>query len=186
MKFARALLLGFGLCLAAGACTQAAPRELEYPPALTAAIAENRQFCEGAGGVFNLADSIEAADLNQDGAPDFILRDALLVCDGAASIFVGNSGGGVAIFDGANQAANAATLFQAGVHGYFVESSGGGSVVYILVGGPMCGRAPTGSRAGDSAVLCERPLHWNLDAGRIELSPLSDMRPFRPDFSGYK
>lgn len=166
---------------AAGASAQRA----SYPPALQTALNEARQMCAEIGGLpFSATDAIESRDLNGDGVADFVVRDGHYNCQGGASLYTGNSEGGIMIFDGANRAANAAP-FSSPVIAHFIDTSGAPTLVLVL-GGQFCGAPPARSRAEAASVLCERPVLWNAAARRFDLSPMAQRRPYRENFTGYR
>lgn len=168
--------------LAMGAAAQRA----SYPPAMQTALNEARQMCAEVGGLpFSATNAIETRDLNGDGVADFVVRDGQYNCQGAASLYTGNSEGGIMVFDGANRAANAVP-FSSPVIMHYVDTTGPRPTLVLVLGGQFCGAPPARSRAEAASVLCERPVAWNAAARRFELTPMAQRRPYRENFDGYR
>jgi len=170
----------------AGLALGASAQRPSYPPALQTALNEARQMCADAGGLpFNATNAIESRDLNGDNVADFVVRDGLYHCQGAASLYAGNSEGQIMVFDGANRAANAAP-FVSPVIMHVIDTAGPRPMLVLVLGGQFCGAPPARSRAEAASVLCERPVAWNATARRFDLTPMTQRRPYRETFDGYR
>jgi hypothetical protein len=115
------------------------------------------------------------ADLKGDGLIDWVIDEGGFNCDGAWSIFSGSGGAQVYVFAGMSRN-NARQSFVHGAYGMRLEreSVRGRQILWLTVGGKLCGRSDPPSNA--EAIHCERSLIWNKTTKRFEFAPLSTIK----------
>jgi hypothetical protein len=112
-------------------------------------------------------------DLNGDGIEDWAFDEGGFNCEGAASIFTGSGGSQVVVFIGLTNG-DARIAFQHGAYGMRLERIGSRSILWLGVGGALCGQAGEPSHA--EAIYCDRLLVWNMETKRFDFAPLVSIR----------
>lgn len=146
------------------------------PAPVRAAINAMNTECRDAGGKPGASPGlVSSVDLNGDGRSDYVLDTGAFDCQGAASLFVGASGGGSAVAFIATADGSAKKVFEQGSFGVRVEQD----KVWLAVGGPLCGQKTGDDTPRSEMQSCWRPLHWDAGRGKLDFAPLSGVRPYR-------
>ncbi len=150
------------VALFAAAAAAAAP---ELPSSVQAAVKSVADQCREVGGTPKTDKALASADLNADGAPDFILDVGGAICDGAWSVY-GDREKAVTVFlaDGKGGAAQA---FEDWTFGSKLE----GGKLWLTVAGEKCGKKPAANFASEN--FCERPLAWTAKTKKLDYAPVS-------------
>jgi hypothetical protein len=163
------------LFVALGFLNQPAVAAGPIPQAVAQHAKEMAASCREAGGKPGQSPHLaQSADLNGDGIPDFAIDEGGFDCQGAASLFSGSGGSQVLVYLG-DPAGVGRLVFQHGAFGMHMENGGSGAVLWLTVGGPLCGQKNAQSH-GDM-ISCDRPLMWDMRRQRLDFAPLSQMRP---------
>ena len=149
----------------------------KYPAAVDAKIAELAKDCHGFGKFEASPGFVTVADLTGDGVPDYILDEGRIGCKQAASMFQGSLGFSVEIFAGSAKG-GAAEAFSHGVVALHLDEHSKPATLYLAVGGPLCGQHVTPDTPFADMESCWRPVRWNAATRKMELSPLSAIKPF--------
>jgi hypothetical protein len=106
---------------------------------------------------------VQTADLNGDGAPDFVLYAGWIVCEHAWNVY-GDREKTVRVF--AARGRDAEESFAGAVYDARLDTSGTRAEIVLTVSGPACGKPRADSFAG--ASFCERALVWNARTRHFE------------------
>ncbi len=111
-----------------------------------------------------------SGQLKGDGFTDWVIDEGAFNCDGAAGIFSGSGGAQVHVFAGTSET-RARESFVHGAYGMHLQHSNGRDILWLTVGGQLCGQSGYPSHA--QTVQCERPLIWDKAAQTFNFGPLS-------------
>lgn len=161
-----------------GAMMLAAPARaaVPVPPQVSAYARQMANTCREAGGKPGPSPHLaQRGDLNGDGLADWAIDEGGFDCEGAETVFTGSGGGGaqIVVFI-ATRDGGARKAFEHGALGMAMERQGGRTVLWLVVGGPLCGQHNAQSRA--DMISCDRPLIWDARRHRLEFAPLSQVR----------
>lgn len=148
----------------------------KYPAAVDARIAELAKECHGFGKFVASPGFVTAVDLTGDGVPDYILDEGQIGCEHAASMFQGSLGFSVEIFAGSANG-GAAEAFSHGVGALHLDKDSNPATLYLMVGGRLCGQHVTSDTSFSNMENCWRPVRWNAATRKMELAPLSAIKP---------
>jgi len=142
------------------------------PQAVAAYIDDMKQTCEDSGGTpIAPAKTFLLSGHFRDAAHlDWAIDEGGFNCQGAQSIFSGSGGAQVTVFD-SSPGEGASQAFQHGAYGMRVEHRSSGDVLWLNVGGPLCGQSGSPSHA--DSIECKRPLLWTKTGQEFEFAPLS-------------
>jgi hypothetical protein len=171
VKFKMMIALLGGALLAVPAL---AAQPVPVPPQVSAYAKQMGDSCRQVGGKPGSSPHLaQRGDLNGDGIADWAIDEGGFDCEGAASLFSGSGGAQVVVFI-ATRDGGARKAFEHGAFGMRMEQAGGHTVLWLVVGGPMCGQRNARSRA--DMINCDRPLVWDARHRRMEFAPLSRVR----------
>ena len=155
---------------AAVACGRAFGSDL--PPAVNSALAELLEMCTEAEGTPRAENAVQRADLNADGAADFVLYAGWIVCENNWSLY-GDREKSLRVFvdDGHGDATDA---FSDMVFDASIETADGGPRLWLTVSGATCGKPPAPTFAEES--FCDRALTWNASTARFDYAPVETAR----------
>lgn len=167
---ARSLLFVAGLVAAAAVCGRA--RGEDSPPAVSGALAELVDMCIEVDGVPQTRDAVRRIDLNDDGAPDFVLYTGWIVCENAWSLY-GDREKSLRVFVGDDHG-EATEAFSDMVYDATIETADSGSRLWLTVSAEACGKPPAPTFAEEH--FCDRALEWNAGAARFDYAPVETAR----------
>ena len=142
------------------------------PPSVAAALAELTAMCSDAGGAPRVEKAVQRADLNADGAEDFVLYAGWLDCENAWSIY-GDREKALTVFAGDGHG-GAAQAFSDMVFDAKIEKEGKDAQLWLGTSAEGCGRPRAATFAEET--FCDRPIAWQAGAARFEYAPLDTLR----------
>ena len=159
------------LLAACGQAREAATPGSAMPATVMAPLDELTALCGEAGGTPHAENAVRRADLNADGADDYILFVGWIWCENAISIY-GDRQKGLVVFanDGRGGAIEA---FQNIVFDAEIESADGTPQLWLTTMAEQCGRPSAATFAEES--FCRRPI-VAVAPDRFEYAPLSTVR----------
>lgn len=171
MKMGAVLVMLAG-CL--GVLPALAGQRGQVPAQVATYARQMAETCQQAGGKPGASPNLaQRGDLNGDGITDWAIDEGGFDCEGAPSLFGGTGGSQVVVFIGTPNGGTR-QVFEHGAFGMRMERAGHGEVLWLVVGGPMCGQQKARSRA--DMMACDRPLVWDAQRGRMDFAPISQVR----------
>lgn len=129
-------------------------------------------ICADAQGKANTGKAVQRADLNADGATDFIVDVGSIECVDAYSVY-GDREKDVGVFLGDGKG-SAVQAFGDSVFGVRLDGQGAKARLWLTTSGAGCGKKPAKDFASES--FCERPLTWNAATRKLEYAPVSQVK----------
>ena len=165
--WAFAIFIGF---VGATACdrTPSAP----LPPSVATALAALTNECSRVNGLPRAENAVQRADLNADGAEDFVLYAGWIVCENAWSVY-GDRAKALTVFAG-DRHGGAAQAFSDSVYDATIEKHGEAAQLWLGTAAEQCGR-PRAEVFADE-TFCDRAIAWQAGAARFDYAPLDTVR----------
>ena len=169
MRMHSGVLANIAIILAVGTTQAAAP---VLPATVAKAVKEAAAICTEVGGKADASQAVKRADLNGDGAEDYVLDIGAINCEGAASVY-GDREKGVLVYAGDGKG-GATEAFNGMSYGARVEGTGTAAKLWLTVSGADCGKPPAKDFASEN--FCERPLAWNAKTRKFDFAPVSTVK----------
>lgn len=169
MRMHSFVLAGVAIILGIGTARAATPA---LPATVAKAVKDAAAICTEVGGKANTSQAVKHADLNGDGAEDYVLDVGSINCEGAASVY-GDREKGVLVYVGDGKG-GATEAFNGVSYGARVEGAGAAAKLWLTVSGADCGKPPAKDFASEN--FCERPLAWNAKTRKFDFAPVSTVK----------
>lgn len=149
----------------------------KLPVTVQREIDEMTKMClEMDGKPSKLPGFLAEADLTGDGLPDYVIDQGAFACDGAASLFSGSGGSQMSIYVSASHR-EPIKAFAAGSFGVKLDRTVTPAMVFITVGGPLCGQKQDKNIGRAGLGFCWRPVVWDQKTKKMQFAPVSEALP---------
>lgn len=159
-----------------------APVSAAWPEVVQRKVGEMIETCKGVGAVpGDSPELVIPVDLTGDDILDYVIDEAAFVCDGAASLYGGGSGGSQMEIYAGTADGGATPVFGHGNFGVDIDRATSPVQVLLGVGGELCGQKITAQMSRADYEGCRRPLAWDAARQTFDFAPLSTIRPLEQD-----